>query len=239
MIGLGTIINVAAIIVGGILGLFTGGILKDRHRETLCKTCGISVMFLAIAGTMEGMLSVEGTGIVSGRSLFVVLCLVIGALIGEIIDIEGAFEKFAKWLKIKSGNAKDPNFVDGFLTSSFTVCIGAMAIIGAINDGIYGDYTILTTKAILDFVIVMVMSATMGKGCIFSAIPVAVLQGLVTALATFIKPVLTDASLGNLSMVGSILIFCVGVNLVWPKTIKVANLLPALIIAVGAAYLPF
>ena len=102
-----------------------------------------------------------------------------------------------------------------------------------------GDYSILAAKSVLDLVIICVMTASMGKGCIFSAIPVGILQGSVTALAVVLKPVMTDAALSNLSYVGSILIFCVGLNLVWGKKVKVANMLPAVIIAVLWAFLPF
>ena len=114
-----------------------------------------------------------------------------------------------------------------------------MTIVGSIQDGILGDYSILATKAVLDLIIIMVMTCSMGRGCIFSAIPVAVFQGGITALAGLVKPLMTDAALANLSLVGNILIFCVGVNLVWGKKIRVANLLPAVLIAVIAAFLPF
>jgi uncharacterized membrane protein YqgA involved in biofilm formation len=110
--------------------------------------------------------------------------------------------------------------------------------VGAINDGIYGDPTVLITKSILDFIIIMVMAASLGKGTVFSAIPVAVLQGSVTALAVLIKPIMTETALLYLSVVGNILIFCVGINLVFGKRIRVANLLPAVILAVLCALLP-
>jgi len=165
-------------------------------------------------------------------------CLAIGAFVGEFLDIEGAFERFGEWLKIKSGNAKDQGFVNAFVTASLTVCIGAMAIVGSIQDGIQGDYSILATKAILDLIIIMVMTSSMGRGCVFSAIPVALFQGSITVLAGFVKPLMTESALANLSLVGSVLIFCVGVNLVWGKKIKVANLLPAIAAAVIAAFLP-
>ena len=127
--------------------------------------------------------------------------------------------------------------MDAFVTASLTVCIGAMAIVGSIQDGILGDYSILAAKAVLDLIIILVMTCSMGKGCIFSAIPVAVFQGSITALAGLIRPLMTEAALGNLSMIGSILIFCVGVNLVWGKKLKVANMLPAVVFAVAAAFL--
>ncbi len=124
------------------------------------------------------------------------------------------------------------------MSASFTVCIGAMAIVGSINDGLYGDITVLVTKAILDFIIIMIMASSLGKGAIFSAIPVAILQGSVTALSVLIKPIMTDTALHYLSVVGNILIFCVGINLVFGKKIKVANLLPAIIFAVICAFIP-
>lgn len=238
MHGLGTVINVAAIITGGILGMLFGRLLQPRHQDSLSKACGICVLFIGIGGALEGMLTVSGGGVASGGGLLIIACLAIGALIGELLNIEDLFERFGQWLKVKTGNSKDNQFVNGFVTASLTVCIGAMAIVGAIQDGLLGDYSTLATKAVLDLIIIIVMTCSMGKGCVFSAIPVALLQGSITALAVLIKPLMTVAALQNLSMIGSILIFCVGVNLVWGKKIRVANLLPAIVIAVAAAFLP-
>lgn len=239
MVGLGTIINSAAIVVGGIFGLLFGKFMKERIQDTLLKACGVCVLFIGIAGAMEGMLKTSGSSLLSGRSMFIVASIALGAVVGEILNIEHGFDRFGEWLKVKTGNAKDKGFVNGFVTASLTVCIGAMAVIGAIRDGISGDYSILVTKAILDMIIIMVMTCSLGKGCIFSAIPVFVFQGIITALARLIKPLITTAALANLSLVGSILIFCIGVNTVWDKRIKVANLLPSLVFAVAIAFLPF
>jgi uncharacterized membrane protein YqgA involved in biofilm formation len=239
MFGLGTVINVAAIVLGGILGALVGRFLKEQLRDSLSKACGICVLFIGIGGALEGMLSVQDGAIASGGSLLIIACLAIGALIGELLNIEGLLERFGGWLKRKTGNSRDARFIDGFVTASLTVCIGAMAVVGAIQDGISADPSILTTKAILDLIIIMVMTCSMGKGCIFSAIPVGIFQGSITVLAVLIKPLMTDTALSNLSMVGSILIFCVGINLVWGKKIRVANLLPSIVIAVIAAFLPF
>ena len=239
MFGLGTIINTVAIVLGGIFGGLFGKLLKERHQESLCKVCGVCTLFIGIGGALEGMLTVTDGNVVSGRALLIIACLALGALVGEILNIEAGFEKFGEWLKRKTGNAKDKGFVEAFVTASLTVCIGAMAVVGSIQDGLTGDYSILLTKAILDLIIIMVMTCSMGKGCAFSAIPVFILQGSFTTLALLIKPLMTDLALGNLSLVGSILIFCVGVNLLWEKKIRVANLLPAIIFAVAAAFLPF
>ena len=235
---MGTIINVTAIILGGVIGKIFGRFLSERYQDTLNKVCGVSVLFIGIAGAMEGMLKINDNGLESGQAMLIVLTLVLGAMIGELLNIEEKFEHFGEWLKRKTGNLKEKQFVDGFVTASFTVCIGAMALVGAIEDGLFGDFSILSTKAVLDFIIIVIMTGSMGKGCAFSAIPVGILQGSVTVLAKFIKPIMTECALANLSLVGSILIFCVGLNLVWGKKIRVANLLPAIVLAVIAAFLP-
>lgn len=238
MPGMGTIINTLAIVAAGFFGALFGRFLHDSAQNTLTKVCGVSTLFIAITGALEQMLRVENGAIVSSGSMLMIGCLALGGLVGELLNIEQGFEHFGQWLKIKTGNAKEKGFVDAFVTASLTVCIGAMAIVGSIQDGIAGDYSILATKAVLDLIIIMVMSCSMGKGAVFSAIPVAVFQGSITALAGLVRPVMTDAALSNLSLVGNVLIFCVGINLVWDKKIKVANLLPAIIFAVAAAFLP-
>lgn len=239
MIGLGTIINVAAIVIGGSIGLIGGKWLNERCQETLTRCMGVCTLFIGIAGALEQMLSVEGNTLTSGGTMMLVISMALGGLVGELLDLDGKIEKFGCWLREKSGNGQDNRFLDAFITSTMTVCIGAMAIVGAVKDGIYGDYTILTAKALMDFVIILVMASSMGKGCLFSAIPVGIFQGTVTVLARLVEPLLTAGALSNLSLVGSVLIFCVGVNLIWKSTIRVANLLPALIVAVAYALLGF
>ena len=171
--------------------------------------------------------------------MLVVLTLALGTIIGELCGIEKGFEHFGEWLKNKTGNSGDSQFVNAFVTASLTVCIGAMAIVGAIQDGIKGDFSTLAVKSVLDFIIVAVMTSSLGKGCAFSAIPVFIFEGLITLLANLISPLMTELAIAYLSLVGSILIFCVGVNLVWGKKFRVANMLPSVVLAVAAAYLPF
>ena len=238
MIGIGTIINGAAIVSGGVLGVFTGRLFRQEQQEALIRACGISVMFIAVAGAMQGMLSIDGASLVSGKSMLVVLCLALGTVIGELIGIEKGFERFGEWLKNRTGNSGDKQFVNAFVTASLTVCIGAMAIVGAIQDGILGDFSTLAVKAVLDFIIVAVMTSSLGKGCVFSAIPVVVFEGAITLLARLVSPMMTESAIAYLSLIGAILIFCVGVNLVWGKKIRVANMLPAVVLAVLASYLP-
>ena len=239
MIGLGTIINSVAIIAGGLIGHFSGKLFKEENQDSLTKVCGISVLFIAISGAMQGMLNIDSGKILSGKAMLIVLTLSIGTIIGELCGIERGFEHFGGWLKIKTGNGNDNQFVNAFVIASLTVCIGAMAIVGAIQDGINGDFSTLAVKSVLDLIIIAVMTSSLGKGCVFSAIPVFVFEGLITLLARLISPLMTEVAISYLSLVGSILIFCVGVNLVWGKKIRVANMLPAVILAVIAAYLPF
>lgn len=239
MIGLGTIINMAAIVAGGAVGLLGGKWLTERLQDMLLRTMGVCVMMVGIAGTMEQMLSVQGGKLVASGTMMLVISMALGCLLGELLDLDGRMERFGLWLRRKSGNEGDNRFLDAFITATMTVCIGAMAIVGAVQDGIYGDYTILAAKALMDFVIILVMASSMGKGCLFSAIPVGVLQGSVTLLARLVEPLLTAGALSNLSLVGSVLIFCVGLNLIWKGTIRVANLLPALVVAVAYALLGF
>lgn len=239
MIGLGTIINVGAILLGGVAGLVMGRSVKVRYQDILMSAVGICVLFLGVAGTMEQMLTVEDGKLVSGGSMMMIFSMAIGALLGEWLNIEGKMEHFGKWLKTKTGSSGDNSFADAFVTTSLTVCIGAMAIVGSIQDGIYGDYSVLAAKAILDMIIVFVMTVSMGKGCVFSAIPVGIFQGIVTLLARLIEPLMTEAALSNLSLVGSVMIFCVGLNLVWGKKVKVANFLPAILVAVVWSFAPW
>ena len=237
MFGLGTIINSGAIIVGGIIGILFGKLIKKRFQDTLMMAMGVCVLFIGVAGTLQEMFFVTDGRLDSQGTMMMIGSFAIGSLIGELINIEHHMERFGEWLKVKTKSTGDGSFVNGFVTTSLTVCIGAMAVVGSIQDGILGDYSTLAAKAVLDLVIVLVMAASMGKGCVFSAIPVFVFQGCITLLARLIQPIMTEAALANLSLVGSIMIFCVGVNLVWGKRIRVANMLPALVVAVAWACL--
>ena len=220
-VGLGTLINVAGIIIGGLLGLFGGKFLTAKIQKTLQDACALAVIFLGADGALKNL-----------DTMLLIASLIGGGLIGEVIDIDGKFERFGIWLRARSGNDGDKKFVDAFVTASLTVCIGAMAVIGAINDRLLSDPTILIAKSALDLIIILVMTASLGKGCMFSCVSVGLFQGAITFCAGFLEPFMTELALANLSTVGSILIFAVGVNLLFPeKKIRVANLLPALIIA--------
>lgn len=236
MKGFGTVINVVFIVIGGVLGTLFGNRLPERYQDTVMKANGVAVLFIGIGGAMSQMLKISGMSLETQGTMMMTVSLSLGAIIGEILRIDYRLEQFGEWLKQKTGNAKEAGFVDSFVTATMTVCIGAMAVIGSIEDGIYGNYSILLAKAILDLVIILIMSASLGKGCVFSAIPVGIFQGSITLCAGFLAPLITEAAMAYLSFVGSILIFCVGINLLWEKKIKVTNLLPALVIAVAWSY---
>ncbi len=218
MPGLGSIINAAAIAAAGLAGCLMGSRIPSRIQDSLMTANALAVLFLGIGGAMAGMLRISGSSLATHGTVMMVVSLAAGAVIGEIIDLEKQFTRFGEWLKKRTGNAKDQNFVNAFVTASLTVCIGAMAVIGSIQDGMYGDHSILISKALMDFIIILVMSASMGKGCAFSAVPVLLLQGGMTLLARVLQPFMTDTAMANLSCVGSVLIFCVGVNLLFGKS---------------------
>lgn len=239
MPGFGTVLNCLAIVAGGVAGLIFGKFIKESIQDALTKCCGICSLFIGISGALEGLLIIENGALTGANTLLLIGCMVVGTLIGELLGIEEGFIRLGTWLKNKTGNAKDSRFVDAFVSASVTVSIGAMAIVGALQDGLLGDFTTLAAKAMLDLIIIMAMTCAMGRGCIFSAIPVALLQGTITAASGLVKPVMTPLALDNLSTVGSVLIFCVGINLVFDRKLRVANMLPAVVIAVIAAFLPF
>ena len=237
MPGLGTLVNMGLIVAGGLVGMVGGRLLDTRMQESLMRAAAVSVMFVGIAGAMEQMMSVHGAGLSSGGTAKIVISLSVGTLLGEALDIEGLIERLGRWLKRVSGSARDGSFVDAFVTASLTVSIGAMAVVGAIDDGLTGAWGTLALKGAIDAVIVCVMCASLGRGAIFSAVPVGIFQGSITLLARLLAPLMTDAAQAGLSMVGSILIFCVGANLIWERTFRVANMLPALVIAAALAFI--
>ncbi len=237
MPGFGTVLNVCGIVAGGVLGSLFGDRLGKNYRETLMLANAISVLFVGIAGAMSYMLKVSGGELSTQGTLMLVVSMAAGGLLGELADLDGRSEKLGIWLRHKTGNDADSEFVEGFVSASLVVCVGAMAVVGSIEDGLTGDYSILAAKAVMDMVVIFVMTASLGRGCIFSAIPVGVIQGTITLLAVLAKPLFTDAAMANLSLTGSVLIFCVGVNLIWGKKFRVANMLPALVFAVAWAFL--
>lgn len=232
MFGLGTIINTAFVILGGLIGLLFKKGIKERYEKTLMAACGVSTIFIGVAGTLQGMMTVADGKIQTQGTMLLIFSFVIGGLIGELINIEKRMDGLGEKLKKMLHAEKDNKFVDGFVNTSLIICIGAMAIVGSIQDGLTGDYSMLTAKAVLDLVIVIIMTSTYGLGAICSAIPIFIYQGGITLLGHFAGNVISDELIGYLSYVGSALIFCVGINITFGKKIRVGNLLPALLVPV-------
>lgn len=232
MRGIGTVCNVLAVLAGGGIGLCLKSGLSERFQNILMQACSLAVIFIGASGAMTGLLTVsEGTLSTQGSTLMV-LSLVLGGLLGEALNIEQRMDDLGEKLRRRFSSQGDSNFVNGFVTASLVICIGAMAVVGAIQDGLNGDWSMLLAKSMLDFIIVMVFASTLGPGVLFSAIPLGVYQGSITLFASFIAPYMTDSLIAGLSFIGSVLIFGVGVNLLRPHSFRVGNLLPALLIPV-------
>lgn len=232
MIGLGAIINTVAVIVGSAIGMFLKKGLKENIQRALMSGCGVATIFIGVAGTLQGMITVNDGAIETGGSMLLIFSLTLGSLLGEIINVEKRMDSLGNKLKKLFHAEKDSRFVDGFVNTSLVICVGAMAIVGSIQDGLNGDASMLTAKAILDFVLCVVFASTYGIGVMCSAIPILVYEGAMTVAAHFAGNFISEALIGYLSYVGSALIFCVGVNVAFGNKFKVGNMLPSLLIPV-------
>lgn len=240
MPGLGTIVNVAAVIAGGLIGLLFGKKINENIRVALMKVLGIAVIFVGITGALSGLLVIVNGKITTYGTLMMIISLVVGTLIGELLKIESYLEKFGNWLKRKVDKKGDNGFVSAFVNTSLVICVGAMAVVGSIQDGISADHSVLFAKALLDFLIVIIMSSTLGFGSLFAFIPIGVFQGTLTAAAKLCEPLFAIGNVtGDLSLVGSVMIFCVGYNIAFGKKFNVGNMLPGLIVAVIYSLLTF
>ncbi len=232
MTGLGTIINTAAVAAGGLIGLKLKNGIKQNLQDIMMQACGVATIFIGGSGALSKMLVLQDGKFETQGTMLLIFSLVLGSLLGEWIDIEKKMDVLGEKIK-KAVKAENDNlFVEGFVNVSLIICVGAMAIVGAIQDGVSGDYSLLTAKAILDFVIVVVFAAAYGVGVVFSAVPIFVYQGLITLAAAFLGSFVSDAIVSDLSFIGSALIFCVGVNIGFGKKFKVGNMLPALIVPI-------
>ena len=240
MHGLGTIANCTTIIVGSIIGMLIKGGLSKRFEETIFSAVGLAVMFIGLGGAVAGLLTISNSTLSTQYTMMMVLSLVLGALVGECLNIENGLEHLGEWIKGKMPKKLAGNtFVDGFVTASMLFCVGAMAIVGALQDGLSGDYSTLFAKSVLDGISSILLAASLGFGVAVSALPILVYQGGITLLAHIVKPYLENYPLliGQISCVGSILIFAIGINMIFGKKIKVGNLLPAILFPIIFALL--
>lgn len=233
MFGIGTIINTLAVVAGGLVGMRFKSGLKPRFQDILISACGIGTIFIGASGALSEMLTINNGKLATQGSMLLILSLVIGGLIGEGLRIEDHMDSLGEKLKKMFHAEKDNRFVEGFVSTALVICVGAMAIVGSIQDGLTGDYNTLAVKALLDFIIVIVFAASYGPGVVCSAIPLFIYQGGITLVAHFVGAFVPQVLINNLSFVGSVLIFCVGANLIFGKKFKVGNLLPALLVPIG------
>ncbi len=232
MIGIGTIVNTGAVIVGGVAGYFLKSGIPERYKNIVMQGIGLSVLFIGISGTIKEMITiVNGNKLDSQFTMLMIFSLVIGGLIGEFLKIEKRLENIGTWIQSKIP-AKGGSFSEGFVSASLIYCVGAMAIVGALEDGLTGNTSTLFAKSILDGVTAVIFGATMGIGVAFSSVSVLVYQGSITLLAGFVKPWLNDTVISQMSLIGGVLIFAIGLNLLEIKKIKIGNLLPAVFIPV-------
>lgn len=215
---LGTLVNCLSVIGGAILGIVLKNGIKEKYQNTIMDGISLAVIIIGIMG-----------GIKSQNIVLVVVSLAIGSLIGEMIDIESRLDRLGDKAEQLFGKG-DSNFSKAFVSATLVYCIGAMSIVGALESGLTGNHQTLFAKASLDGITAIIFASTMGIGTAFSAIPIFIYQGGITLLANYIKDILTPELINEMSAVGGILIMAIGINLANIKKIKVANMLPAIII---------
>ena len=230
---MGTLINAALILLGGTIGLVFKKAVSKEMEYSIHKATGVAVLIIGICGVLSAMLKTNADGSISSSGeLILVVSLALGTFIGELLKLETRLNKGCKWIENKF---KMSNFATGFITSTMIYCIGAMAIVGAINDGLLGDSSTLVTKGIIDGITSVVLAASLGYGVLFSAIPILIYQGGMTLLAGLLENVLVGELLSNICMVGYALVMCIGINFLSAKDnqIKTVNMLPAILVPVG------
>lgn len=223
MILLGSIVNAATIVVGCLLGLLLGKFLTRRFSNALSKAVALCVIYIGISGMLSGE-----------KTLVTILSMVLGALLGEALRLEDHIKALGDWLekttktKGDAGRAKQSSVSEAFVSASILFCVGAMAIVGAMNSGLQGDHSTLYAKALLDGVTSLVYASTMGIGVAFSAAAVFLYQSAITICASFAAPYLTDVVINEMKCVGSLLILAIGLNMLGLTKLRVMNFIPAM-----------
>lgn len=221
----GTLVNTATVIAGSVIGMFLGNILPERLRDTVMKGLGLCTLFIGITGMLGGE-----------NALITIISIAVGAIIGELCDLDGHLNHFAGRLEKKfqrAGGGKT-SLAEGFVTASLVFCVGAMTIVGALNDGLTGDHTMLFTKATLDFVSSMIFASSLGIGVLMAAAAVFVIQGGIACLASLVAPILQQNAsvIPEMTVVGSVLIMGLGLNLIGVTKLKVMNYVPAIFLPI-------
>ncbi|WP_311406589.1 DUF554 domain-containing protein [Liquorilactobacillus uvarum] len=232
MVGIGTLVNASAIIVGGIIGYLFQRIIPMKIQKTVLQAIGLGIIFIGFSGTLSKMLVIKNNAVTVIGAIMLVISLAAGTIIGELIDIDAWLNKLGAILAQRFSRGQNSKFSEGFVISTLTVCIGAMAVVGALQDGLNHDPSILFTKSSIDFIIVLLLASSYGIGCAFSALPVLCFEGGITLLATLIKAFLTADMLTGISLVGNTLIALIGINMLLESKIKIANMLPSLVVVI-------
>lgn len=219
----GTLVNVVAVIIGSGIGLLLKKGIPERFSESVMKAVALCVIYIGIDGCLKG----ENT-------LIAIISMAVGALIGELLKLDDRLNSLGGKLesKISKGNDGEKTIAKGFVTASLLFCVGAMAIVGSLESGINGNHQILFSKSLLDFISSIIFTASMGIGVMFSALFVFVYQGLITVLAQFIGPYLSDSVIAEMTCTGSILIIALGLNMLGVTKIKVMNYIPAVFLPI-------
>ena len=229
MHGLGTIVNCLTIIIGSTIGILIKGGLPKRFEETIFSAVGLAVMFIGLGGALSGFLVIDKGALSTQYTMMMVLSLVLGAVVGEALNIERRLDHLGDWVKSKMPKKLAGNtFTEGFVTASMLFCVGAMAIVGSLEDGLNGNYSVLFAKSVLDGITSVLLASSLGVGVAVSAAPILIYQGGITLLSQVLRPLLSDTLISQMSCVGSILIVAIGINMLFGKKIKVGNLLPAI-----------
>lgn len=227
---MGTLINTALVLLGGAIGLVFKKAISENMEYSIHKATGVAVLVIGLAGVMTNVLSVDESGkFSSSGELMLVISLALGTFIGELLRLDDRLNSGCKKIEEKF---KMSNFSSGFITATMIYCIGAMAIVGAINDGLLHDSSTLITKGIIDGITSIVLAASLGYGVLLSAVPVFLYQGAITLLASSLQNVLKGELLTNICIVGYALVMCIGINFLYnsKKQIKTVNMLPSLLV---------
>lgn len=217
---LGTIVNAVAIIVGAILGVFLKKGIPEGYKATIINGLGLSVLVIGLSGALG-----------SQDILLLIASVVIGTILGEALKIESGLEKLGHWIESKAGS-KEGGIAKGFITASLVFCIGAMAVMGALESGLTGNHETLFAKALIDGIMAAMFASTLGIGVAFSGAAVFVYQGFITLTASFMKPFLIESVITEMSAIGGLLIMGIGINVLEIKKIRVGNMLPAVFIPI-------
>lgn len=241
MIGSGTLVNMAAIVAGALVGTLARNGLPDRIRKTTLSGIGLAVIFVGISGALVQMFKVDGPVLTSSRTMLMILSIVIGSLVGSALNLEQRLENIGGHMqRLFRAGGQNSTFVEGFVSATILYCVGAMAILGSLEDGLTGNATTLYAKAILDGTVAIFFTATLGSGVFLSIIPVGLYQGTITLLASTLQPYMSTELISQMSLVGSVLITGIGLNFLSDKKIAIGNLLPSVFVPVlYAVFQPF